>query len=606
MVTTRPLSLPPAELPSPPSRRAADSHRSRPTCAPGHGPGFHPGAAFPAVIVPFRYSLVGWESLCAGHAARCWSRPCFFSSRLLNWPGSGSRSAMASGSVGAGNGVGPALLLDLPRRAGRRASRATSGSGPPSAPGPHRRREPWSGITPRPRSNYLLGSVQAVVYLYPLRKSGFYLKTGFGMAQYSAKDDQDEVSTQALAGQVGVGYEVPVNRGIRLSLTPTSSAPSGADLRSTHGLRPLRQHQPVPARCRRHASLVRARPKPRPFRPSGGQACEAFAVFSVVPWPPCCCPPTALLAACGETATPASGRCRRSARRYSSGSGCPAPTTPAPRQSTTATRSSRPTASATTPGIRRWIPGPAAPSATSTAAIPAGSQLFGKVGPIPFGLANEALETWDPQNPRREDHFGHKIDWENDIEFVRQDGLTGALFSVKCDVLAKLHQGTHSKDAFTNNLHEIAYHLQCTDGTEMHVTLMSAIGTPGGFTRTCDGAAGGCRGAGAGQLSQRRRAAGHSRPDLRGPDHVRGRRRTSGPTTTTRCTRAGRPPTRCGPKNGRTVAHFNPYFQVFFPSRFYDPAAPNITGRPIAECDLLDPAATATTTSAPSRPTTAR
>jgi hypothetical protein len=28
---------------------------------------------------------------------------------------------------------------------------------------------------------------------------------------------------------------------------------------------------------------------------------------------------------------------------------------------------------------------------------------------------------------------------------------------------------------------------------------------------------------------------------------------------------------------------------VFFPSRFYDPAAANITGRPISECDTMDP-----------------
>jgi hypothetical protein len=79
--------------------------------------------------------------------------------------------------------------------------------------------------------NYLLGSVQAVMYLYPLRKSGFYLKTGFGLAQYSAKDDQDEVSTQALAGQIGVGYEVAVNGG--LSIVPYANflGSSGADLK---------------------------------------------------------------------------------------------------------------------------------------------------------------------------------------------------------------------------------------------------------------------------------------------------------------------------------------------------------------------------------------
>ena len=61
-----------------------------------------------------------------------------------------------------------------------------------------------------------------------------------------------------------------------------------------------------------------------------------------------------------------------------------------------------------------------------------------------------------------------------------------ALFTGKCDVLTKLHQGTHSKDAFTNNLHELIYHIKCSDGTEMHVTMMTAIGTPGEFVRSCD------------------------------------------------------------------------------------------------------------------------
>ncbi|MBL8978331.1 MAG: hypothetical protein JNM53_07960 [Gemmatimonadetes bacterium] len=218
---------------------------------------------------------------------------------------------------------------------------------------------------------------------------------------------------------------------------------------------------------------------------------------------------------------------------------------------------------------------------------PRGSKLFGRTGPIPFGLANEALETWDPQNPRREDHFGHKVDWENDVEFVRKDGLTGALFSVKCDVLAKLHQGTHSKDAFTNNLHEIAYHIQCTDGTEMHVTLMSAIGQAGGFNRTCDrqrvdvgvpSPANSPNGGGQRIIPDRTCVDQHlhvgpnQRADYNAALHESWE--TSNSVRT---------------EGGRTVAHFNPYFQVFFPSRFYDPAAVNITGRPIAECDVLDP-----------------
>src|SRR6266446_1154229 len=42
--------------------------------------------------------------------------------------------------------------------------------------------------------------------------------------------------------------------------------------------------------------------------------------------------------------------------------------------------------------------------------------------------------------------------------------------------------------AYTNNLHELVYHIRCTDGTEMHITMLAAIGTPGQFTRSCDGA----------------------------------------------------------------------------------------------------------------------
>src|SRR5207344_2124546 len=37
-------------------------------------------------------------------------------------------------------------------------------------------------------------------------------------------------------------------------------------------------------------------------------------------------------------------------------------------------------------------------------------------------------------------------------------------------------------------------------------------------------------------------------------------------------------------ENGHTLASFDPYFQVFFPSRFYDPAKVDITGRPIEVC----------------------
>jgi hypothetical protein len=220
---------------------------------------------------------------------------------------------------------------------------------------------------------------------------------------------------------------------------------------------------------------------------------------------------------------------------------------------------------------------------------PRGSRLYAKVGPIPFGLANEALDTWDPQNVRHEDHYGHKVDWENDVEFVRQDGITGSLFSVKCDVLVKLHQGTHSKDAFTNNLHEIVYHVQCTDGTEMHVTLMSAIGTPGGFTRTCDGTrvevgapvpANSPDGGGQRVIPDRTCVDQFMR-NIGAGQRVNYDEALHESWQTSNSIRTD---------GGHTIANFNPYFQVFLPSRFYDPGVAGITGRPIAECDVLNPA----------------
>ncbi len=39
-------------------------------------------------------------------------------------------------------------------------------------------------------------------------------------------------------------------------------------------------------------------------------------------------------------------------------------------------------------------------------------------------------------------------------------------------------------DAFTNNLHELNYHIECSDRTSMHVTLLSAIGAKLSLSRS--------------------------------------------------------------------------------------------------------------------------
>jgi hypothetical protein len=213
---------------------------------------------------------------------------------------------------------------------------------------------------------------------------------------------------------------------------------------------------------------------------------------------------------------------------------------------------------------------------------PRGSKLYGKVGPIPFGLANEALDTYDPANVRHEDHFGHKVEWENDVDFDLGSPVAGHLFQIKCDVLTKLHQGTHSKDAFTNNLHELVYHLSCTDGTELHVVLMSAIGTPGEFTRNCDGTH-----VSVGPATPANSPNGGGQRVI--PDRVCVDRFMLVPPGqhsdfNSALHESWQTSNAIVTEGGHAIAFFNPYYQVDFPSRFFDAAAPNITGRPIEVC----------------------
>jgi hypothetical protein len=77
----------------------------------------------------------------------------------------------------------------------------------------------------------LLSALQGVVLLYPSPTSGFYLKAGLGVMQYSAKDNTDEASSKALSAQVGMGYELAVMRG--LSVVPFANlyGSTAADLR---------------------------------------------------------------------------------------------------------------------------------------------------------------------------------------------------------------------------------------------------------------------------------------------------------------------------------------------------------------------------------------
>ncbi len=214
---------------------------------------------------------------------------------------------------------------------------------------------------------------------------------------------------------------------------------------------------------------------------------------------------------------------------------------------------------------------------------PRDSDLYAQVGPMPFGLANDALDAYDPGAPRHEDHVGHKIEWEND--FVLDVGGGGAgLIRIVCDVLTKLHQGSHSKDAFTNNLHEIVYHIRCSDGTGFSTTFLAAIGGAGELVASCDRD----RHIEVGTPSPANSPSGGGRraiPDRQCVEqHVFvGDERNSNFNTALRESWevSGRIQTA---DKQRTLVSFSPYFQVLAPSRYYDATQANGVGRSIDLC----------------------
>ena len=56
------------------------------------------------------------------------------------------------------------------------------------------------------------------------------------------------------------------------------------------------------------------------------------------------------------------------------------------------------------------------------------------------------------------------------------DPAGGGTIRVACDYLTKVHQGSHSADATTNNAHELLYAVRCNDGTELLSVTLSRFG----------------------------------------------------------------------------------------------------------------------------------
>jgi hypothetical protein len=108
---------------------------------------------------------------------------------------------------------------------------------------------------------------------------------------------------------------------------------------------------------------------------------------------------------------------------------------------------------------------------------------------VPFGYANEQLDVYNASKGitngmRHEDHVGHKIEWEDNIQrdWSTVNGGSGRTPSgIYCSFFMKMHQGTHSKDAFTNNMHELIQAVKCSDGLQMATAQMLVFGKAGGF-----------------------------------------------------------------------------------------------------------------------------
>lgn len=201
---------------------------------------------------------------------------------------------------------------------------------------------------------------------------------------------------------------------------------------------------------------------------------------------------------------------------------------------------------------------------------PHGSNLYAQVGDIPFGYALAA------------DHVGYKIEWQNDVEMHFQGDAANSLFDVRCDVMVELHQGSHSPGALANNLHEMAYHANCTDGTRLHIQMISAIGHAGEFEASCDRrtipvqeAPPDAHNGGGARLIPDRQCVDE---EVLVPD---GERSDYGGLRESWQIGDG-----IRTADGRTLVSLNPYFQVLYPSRYYDPNSPDLIARPIDLCFL--------------------
>lgn len=215
------------------------------------------------------------------------------------------------------------------------------------------------------------------------------------------------------------------------------------------------------------------------------------------------------------------------------------------------------------------------------------------VSGIPMGYVNGKLDEYNTSQGissshgmRHEDHVGHKFEWENNVERDWSTNIGGGSggqrtpSGITCDLMMKIHQGTHSKDAFTNNLHELFQFAECSDGLRMANAIMVAFAKPGEFN------------AGRVNGTNVTIVVGTATP----PNSPTGKGSRAIPDMTSVVEHILKPQGQWSlfsngiyedwisgnylrTPNGAQIAYFDPHFAVFTPSRFYWPGDdPNTYG----------------------------
>lgn len=233
---------------------------------------------------------------------------------------------------------------------------------------------------------------------------------------------------------------------------------------------------------------------------------------------------------------------------------------------------------------------------------PRNSDLFPTAGWPAFGYTSEVmLDNMPEHRHRHEDHVGHKVLSVNNVNVIQGDnGISffppsGTVIAV-CDVLLKFHQGTHSPDAFTNNVHELLFNQRCTQNgqtIEARYSAMIPLGRAGGFSPSE------CPGFGGSFINVGPPVPADSPSETRSPGRL---------ITEPGCIQAireGR--THYDPLYPNPVPftvsdmddfwfsdvvvsgpglnfHLAPLFYVVNPSRYYDPSQPNRLGRIVDLC----------------------